>query len=213
MTLDWSILWQFRHALVSGLLTTLWISAVGIVGSTLIGVTVGCLGSVPSLLLRRLTGSYIELLRNLPMIVKLFFLYFVAGLPAVASALLALSLHQSAYIADVTKAGIRSVARGQVDAALSLGHGWTQVFRFVLLPQVLRVVTPPLTTQYVAVVKNSAVVALIAVQDLTFETQQINVETFRGFEAATAATVLYIGVAMLVIGAMSWLRPRAMLQR
>ncbi len=89
-----------------------------------------------------------------------------------------------------------------------LGHGWTQVFRYVLLPQVLRVVMPPMTTQYVAVVKNSAVVALISVQDLTFETQQINVETFRGFEAATATTVLYILIAMAVIGTMTWLQPR-----
>ncbi len=207
MSLDWSILWQFRDALLSGLLTTLWISAVGIVGSTLIGVTVGCLATVPSVLLRRLTGAYVELLRNLPMIVKLFFLYFIAGLPAIAAALLALSLHQSAYIADVTRAGIRSIARGQIDAALSLGHSWMQVFRYVLLPQVLRVVMPPMTTQYVAVVKNSAVVALISVQDLTFETQQINVETFRGFEAATATTVLYILIAMAVIGTMTWLQP------
>ena len=208
MSLDWSILWQFRQAIWSGLLTTLWLSAIGIVGSTLLGVTVGCLASFPSLLLRRLTGCYVELLRNLPMIVKLFFLYFVVGLPAVSAALLALSLHQSAYIADITSAGIRSVARGQIDAALSLGHGWPQLFRYVLLPQVLRIVFPPLTTQYVAVVKNSAVVALIAVQDLTFETQQINVETFRGFEAATAATVLYVLVALVVIGAMTWLQPR-----
>lgn len=206
MTLDWSILWQFRHELLSGLLTTIWISAAGIVGSTLIGVTVGCLGSLPSPLLRRITGGYIELLRNLPMIVKLFFLYFIAAVPAVPAALLALSLHQSAYIADVTKAGIRSIAAGQIDAALSLGHGWPQVFRYVLLPQVLPVMMPPMTTQYVSVVKNSAVVSLIAVQDLTYQTQQINVETFRGFEAATAATVLYIAVAMSVIGAMHWLR-------
>jgi polar amino acid transport system permease protein len=213
VSLDWSILWQFRDALLSGLLTTLWISAVGIVGSTLIGVTVGCLATVPSVLLRRITGAYVELLRNLPMIVKLFFLYFIAGLPAIPAALLALSLHQSAYIADVTKAGIRSIARGQIDAALSLGHGWAQVFRYVLLPQVLRVVMPPMTTQYVAVVKNSAVVALISVQDLTFETQQINVETFRGFEAATATTLLYILIAMAVIGTMTWLQPRRLDRR
>jgi polar amino acid transport system permease protein len=207
-SLDWSILWQYRDALWSGLLTTLWLSACGIVGSTLIGVTIGCLASLPSLLLRRLTGCYVELLRNLPMIVKLFFLYFILGLPAIAAALLALCLHQSAYIADITGAGLRSVGRGQVDAARSLGHGRLQVFRYILLPQVARIVMPPMTSQYVAVVKNSAVVALIAVQDLTFETQQINVDTFRGFEAASAATVLYIIVALLIIGAMSLLQRR-----
>ena len=207
-SLDWSILWQFRAALWNGLLTTLWISAVGILGSTLAGVAVGCLAAVPSLLLRRLTASYTELLRNLPVIVKLFFLYFVLGVPAIPAALLTLILHQSAYIADVTRAGIRSVPRGQVDAGLSLGHGSWQIYRHILLPQVLRIVIPPMTTQYVSVVKNSAVVALISVEDLTYQTQEINVETFRGFEAATAATVLYIAISAVVIGAMTRLYAR-----
>ena len=83
MSLDWSILWQFRDALLSGLLTTLWISAVGIVGSTVIGVTVGCLATVPSPLLRRITGAYVELLRDLPMIVKLSSFTSSQDLPAI----------------------------------------------------------------------------------------------------------------------------------
>jgi len=206
--LDWSILWQYRAALISGLLTTLWVSAAGIVCSTAAGVLVGCVGALPSLVARRVAGAYTGFLRNLPMIVKLFFLYFILGLPAVPSALLALTLHQSAYIADVVSAGIRSVARGQVDAALSLGLKWVQVFRCVVLPQVLRIVIPPLTTQYVAVVKNSSVTALIAIPDLTYQTQDINVETFRGFEAATAATALYALIAITVIGGMSALASR-----
>jgi polar amino acid transport system permease protein len=206
--LDWSILWQYRAALISGLLTTLWVSAAGIVCSTAAGVLVGCVGALPSLVARRVAGAYTGFLRNLPMIVKLFFLYFILGLPAVPAALLALTLHQSAYIADVMSAGIRSVARGQVDAALSLGLKWVQVFRCVVLPQVLRIVIPPLTTQYVAVVKNSSVTALIAIPDLTYQTQDINVETFRGFEAATAATALYALIAITVIGGMSALASR-----
>jgi polar amino acid transport system permease protein len=200
--MDWSILWQYRGALASGLVITLWVSALAIVGSTLLGVLVGCLAVQRSYLLRRLTSVYTETLRNLPLIVKLFFLYFIVGLPAVPAALLALILHQSAYIADVTRAGIRSVSRGQLAAGLSLGHSYPQVFRYIILPQAGRIILSPMTTQYVSAVKNSSVVALIAVQDLTYQTQEINVETFRGFEAATAATVLYIFVALIVIGLM-----------
>ena len=206
--LDWSILWQYRDALVSGLLTTLWVSAAGIACSTAAGILVGCIGALPGFVARRLAGAYTGFLRNLPMIVKLFFLYFVAGLPAIPATLLALTLHQSAYIADVVSAGIRSVTRGQFDAALSLGLKWVQVFRQIVLPQVFRIVIPPLTTQYVAVVKNSSVAALIAIPDLTYQTQDINVQTFRGFEAATAATVLYILIAAIVIGGMSALASR-----
>src|SRR5277367_1093239 len=181
--MDWAILWEYRAALASGLAITLAVSALAILGATVVGVLVGCLRGSDSYLLQRLTATYTELLRNLPLIVKLFFLYFVAGLPALPAALAALVLHQSAYIADVTEAGLRSVGRGQLDAGLSLGLKRAQLFRGVILPQTLRVMLPPMTSQYVAVVKNSSLVALIGVADLTFETQQINVDTFRGFEA------------------------------
>lgn len=206
--MDWHILWQYRAALWDGLVTTVWLSALAIIGSTVVGVLVGCLAATPSFFLRRLTGAYTELLRNLPLLVKVFFFYFVLSMPTIPAALLGLVLHQSAYIADITGAGIRSVARGQLDAGLALGHRYWQVFRYVILPQAVRIVIPPMTTQYVAVIKNSSIVALIAVEDLTYQTQQINVETFRGFEAATAATVLYVIVAMAVIGSMTLLQRR-----
>jgi His/Glu/Gln/Arg/opine family amino acid ABC transporter permease subunit len=184
------------------------ISAGAIVLATALGVLVGMAAGAPSFLLRKLTGAYTELLRNLPLIVKLFFLYFVLGLSVVPAALAALVLHQSAYIADVTAAGLRSVERGQMDAARSLGLRWAGAFRLVLLPQMVRVMIPPMTSQYVAVIKNSSVVALIGVADLTFQTQQINIDTFRGFEAATAVTVLYMILSAVVIAAMTRLQRR-----
>jgi polar amino acid transport system permease protein len=206
--MDWAVLWEYRAALAGGLAVTLEVSALAIVGATVVGVLVGCLRGTGSYLLQRLTATYTELLRNLPLIVKLFFLYFVIGLPALPAALAALVLHQSAYIADVTEAGLRSVGRGQLDAGLSLGLKRWQVYRRIILPQTVRVMLPPMTSQYVSVVKNTSVVALIGVTDLTFQTQQINVETFRGFEAATAVTLLYMLVAGVVIGGMTWLQRR-----
>jgi polar amino acid transport system permease protein len=103
---------------------------------------------------------------------------------------------------------LRSVGRGQLDAGLSLGLKRRQVYRRVILPQIVRVMLPPMTSQYVSVIKNTSVVALIGVADLTFQTQQINVETFRGFEAATAATLLYMLVAGAVIAGMTRLQRR-----
>jgi polar amino acid transport system permease protein len=201
--MDWGILWEYRAALATGLAITLGVSALAIIGATVLGVLVGCLRGSGVYLLQRLTGAYMELLRNLPLIVKLFFLYFVVGLPTLPAALAALVLHQSAYIGDVTTAGLRSVGRGQSDAGASLGLTRWQLYRLVILPQILRVMLPPMTTQYVSIIKNSSVVALIGIADLTFQTQQINVDTFRGFEAATAATLLYMVVAGAVIAAMT----------
>ena len=206
--MDWSVLWQFRFTLLSGAWITCWLSVLSIIGATITGVAIGCLASVPSFLLTRLTGVYTELMRNLPLVVKLFFLYFVVGLPGIPAAIAALVLHQSAYIADITRAGLRSVAAGQFEAGRSLGLGTVRLFRLVILPQMVPVLGPPMTTQYVSILKNSAVVALIAVQDLTFETQEVNVQTFRGFEAATAATAIYGLMALAVIAGMRMLPRR-----
>jgi polar amino acid transport system permease protein len=206
--MDWSVLWTYRAALASGFLITVGLALSAIIGATVVGVFVGCLASTRSYLLLRLTGTYTGLLRNLPLVVKMFFFYFVLGWPEIPAALTALVLHQSAYIADVTASGLRSVERGQFDAGLALGLRQVAVLRHVVLPQLGRIILSPMTTQYVSVVKNTSVVALIGVADLTFQTQQINVDTFRGFEAATAATLLYMAVAGALIAGMSWLQRR-----
>lgn len=206
--MDWAVLWDYRAALAEGFATTLLISALAIVLATAIGVGVGYAGGRRSYLLRKLTRSYTELLRNLPLIVKLFFMYFVVGLQPLPAAVCALVLHQSAYIADVTAAGLRTVGRGQADAARSLGMREWAAFRLVVLPQMVRAIVPPMTSQYVSIIKNSSVVALIGIADLTFETQQINIDTFRGFEAATAVTLLYMLIAAAVILLMTRLQRR-----
>lgn len=203
MKLEWYVLWEFRDRLVDGLLLTLWLSAAGIVGATAVGAAVGCLSTLPSFLCRRATGAYVELLRNVPLVVKLFFFHFIIGLDGLPSAVLSLILHQSAYVADVTAAGLRSIPRGQTEAALACGHSYVQLFRLVLLPQAVRIVVPPLTTQYVQVVKNSSVVMLIAIEELTFQTQYIDHQTFRGFEASIAVTVAYLAIVLVVAGLMS----------
>ncbi len=207
--MDWAVLWTYRVALLEGAATTVGLSAAVMVLATAVGVAAGLLAGSGSFLPRKLVELYTELLRNLPLLVKLFFLYFVAGLPAVAAAVLALVLHQSAYIADVTRAGLRTVGSGQFDAAGALGLPRWATYRLVVLPQTLRAMLPPMTSQYVAIVKNSSVVALLGIADLTFQTQQINVETFRGFEAATAVTVMYAALAGLVIAGMGRLERRA----
>ena len=206
MKLEWYVLWEFRQKLFDGLLVTLWLSAVGIVGSTAVGTIVGCMSTLPSFLARRTTAAYVELLRNVPLVVKLFFFHFIVGLDGLPSAIIALILHQSAYVADVTSAGLRSVPRGQTEAALACGHSYAQVFAHVLVPQAVRIVLPPLTTQYIQVVKNSSVVMLIAIEELSFQTQYIDHQTFRGFEASIAVTALYLAIVLVVSGSMSLLQ-------
>ncbi len=198
--MDWGLVWGYRAVLLDGLLLTLQLSVLSILGSLVLGAVIGCAGALPGFLAQRTVGLYIEVLRNLPVVVKLFFLYFVVGLDAMAAALIGLITHQSAYIADIVTSGFRAIPREQSEVAWSCGHGRAQIFAHVLLPQVFRIVMPPMMTQFVEVVKNSATAMLIGVEELTFQTQQIESETFRGFEAATTATLLYVAVALAVAG-------------
>lgn len=201
--MEWSIIWAYRDALWTGLRFTIELSALSIVGSFLLGTALGCLGALPGFLAPRLVAAYVEVLRNIPVVVKLFFLYYAVGLDAMPAALVGLVTHQSAYIADVVASGFRSVPREQLEAGWACGHNYPQIFRRILLPQVFRFVLPPTTTQFIEILKNSAVAMLIGIEELTFQTQRIESETFRGFEAATAVTVLYLLLALAIAGAMS----------
>jgi His/Glu/Gln/Arg/opine family amino acid ABC transporter permease subunit len=206
--MDWAVLWQFRAALLQGLVDTLAISALAIVFSFVLGTIIGCLRLLESPLLKEIIGAYIEVMRNMPVIVQVFFLFDVVGLDAFSSGLIALTLHQSGYIADVIASGFRSVPAEQSESGYAQGLTRYRVFMFVLLPQVARIVMAPMTNQFVEVVKNSAVVMFIGVQELTYQTQQIALETLRGLEAATAATVLYVAVTISIVGGMSLLGQR-----
>lgn len=201
--MHWSVLWHYRAALWDGLLITVELSGLSIIGSLIVGTAIGSLGASGGFFAQRLAHAYVELLRNVPVVVKVFFLYYIAGLDALPSGLIALTTHQSAYIADVMASGFRAVPREQLESGRVLGHSYSQILRFVLLPQVFKLIMPPLTNQFIEVVKNSSVVMLVGVEELTFRTQQIESETFRGFEAATAVTILYLLIAALVAIAMS----------
>ena len=204
----WSVIWDYREALLSGLAFTLAITALTMIGATLLGILVACLHQQPSYVVGRLAETYVEVIRNIPSVIKVFFLYFVAGLDAMPAAVLGLSIHQSSYIADVLEAGFRSVPREQSEAAWACGHSRLQILHHVLLPQVVTTVMPPLTSQFIEIVKNSAVAMLLGIKELTFQTQNIDVETFRGFEAATAVTVIYLALSLTIAGGMALIRRR-----
>lgn len=201
--MHWAVLWDYRDALASSFLLTVQISLLSIFGSYIVGTIVGCIGALPGFFPKRIVAVYIEPLRNIPAVLKLFFLYFVLGLEPIPAGVLALTLHHSAYVADITAAGFRSIPREQMEAGLACGHSYGQVFAHILLPQGLRIIIPPMTSQFIDIVKNSAICMFIGLEELTWQTQEIASATFRGFEAATAITVLYFIVCLTVVTCMT----------
>lgn len=214
MSLDiyWPVLWQYREVLLQGFYTTLFLFSVSAVAALVPGILVGAIGSTRSRLLNFIADWYVELVRNTPLVVKLFFLYFGLGMQAFPAAILGLALHQGAYIAEIVRSGIKTVGAGQMEAGLSSGLTSWQTFRHIILPQAVVTTIPPLTSQILEVLKNSSIAMTITVQELTYQTQEVEVLSFRGFEAATAATLAYLGVGLVISGGALflewWLRDR-----
>jgi His/Glu/Gln/Arg/opine family amino acid ABC transporter permease subunit len=200
---SWSILWRYREALIDGFTITVELSVFGIIGSTLLGFLVAAGAATSDPLVPRLARAFIEAVRNVPSIIKVFFLYYVVGLDAFLAGIIGLTIHQSAYIADVVSAGLRSIPREQGESARVLGHSYAQTFVYVLLPQLARVVIPPMTNQYIEVVKNSSIVMFVGVTELTYQTQQIEFDTAHGYLAAGVVTLLYVLLALAVSGLMN----------
>jgi len=120
-------------------------------------------------------------------------------IPSTVACILALSLYTGAYMGEVVRSGIRSVARGQWEAATSTGLSRWETWRHVILPQALVIVIPPMASEVLNIVKNSAVAMTIAVTDLMFYSQKIEEETFAGFEAYTAGTLLFLLLTLAVV--------------
>ena len=208
----WPVLWQYADLLLEGLGITLLLFAVGTILSMILGVVFGILGSSRLRALRILGEVYVEVNRNTPLVVKLFFLYFGFGMDAYHAAIIGLAAHQSAYMAEIVRSGIESISTGQMEAALSSGLTRVQAMRRIVLPQGLVIVIPPLTTQVLETLKNTSIAMTIAIPELTFQTQQIEAYSFRGFEAATAATLMYLAIGVVVaaiaMGLEGWLVKR-----
>lgn len=181
------------------------------VGLTAIAVTLGMALSIGGAaarlwappLLRKAVGVYVELIRNTPFIVQLFFIFF--GLPALGvkltafeAAALAMTINLTAYGIEIVRAGIEAVPPGQREASFALGITPISTFVYIVLPQAIAVVYPALVSQIIITMLESAVVSQIAVTDLTHAADLIQSRTYRAFETYFAVTVIYFGMALLL---------------
>ena len=158
-------------ALLKGLLLTLELGACSVVVGTLLGLAVGLAGLYGPAPLRVVTRIYIDVLRSMPLLVFLVLIYYSLPfvkilLPAFLSAVLAISMIASAYVAEIFRAGIEAVSRGQFEASRSLGLTQSQTLRFVILPQAVRLVLPPLTGNAVSIMKDTAAASVVALPEL-----------------------------------------------
>lgn len=195
--IDGELIWG---PLVRGLLVTLEITAYAAVLALLIGLVTALLRLSRSVAGHWLATVYLELVRNTPLLVQMFVFYFVLGpilgIQRFAVGVLALACFEGAFAAEIIRAGILSVARGQWEAGASVGLGTAQLYRHVVLPQAVPLMLPPLTSLLINLVKNSAIVSVIAVFDLTTEARNIIADTFLSFEIWFTVAGMYLAVTV-----------------
>jgi polar amino acid transport system permease protein len=190
--------------LARGLWLTLEISAVSLVFALLLGLVVGLARVSRNPAIADLAVFYVELIRGTPLLVQLYIVYYFIGdllhLSAFAAGVAALSVFTGAYVAEIVRAGIQSVHRGQTEAAQSLGLSGFQAMRFVILPQATRRILPPLAGQFINLIKDSSLVSVIALMDLTKAGREVVSSTFSPFEVWFTVAIMYL----LLTGSLSW---------
>lgn len=212
---NWGVLFEepYLDWLISGLGWTVAVALCAWCLALVVGALVGVGKTVPNRAIRGICATYVEIFRNVPLLVQMFIWYFAVPElvpeemgrwmkrdmpnPEFVTAVVALGLYTASRIAEQLRAGIETVPQGLSSAATAHGLSLAQTYRYVLLPISCRTIVPPLTSEFLTVFKNSSLALTIGLLELTAQSQQIAEFTFQGFEAFTAATVIYVCIALI----------------
>ncbi len=205
--------WTRVELLLEGLVTTLWVSAAVIVLGFLVGLACALASQSRSAALRGAVATYVEAIRNTPLLAQIFFLFF--GLPAIGikldaipAALVALVINLGAYSTEIVRSGLEAVPRGQIDAGTALGLKRWQILRLIVLKPAIKVVFPALASQFTLLMLATSVVSQIGVKELFHQASMIDSETYRSFEVYAVVCLFYLGVALafrLFFAGLHWL--------
>ncbi|WP_424973017.1 amino acid ABC transporter permease [Dinoroseobacter sp. S76] len=212
---NWSVLWADPYLgwLISGVQWTFAVALAAWVIALGLGILIGVGRTLPNKPIAFLCTCYVELFRNVPLLVQMFIWYFAVPEimpddvgrwmkrdmpnPEYVTAVVALGLYTASRVAEQVRAGIQAVGKGLTSAAYANGFSTAQTYRYVLLPISFRLIVPPMTSEFLTIFKNSSLALTIGLLELTAQSQQIAEFTFQGFEAFTAATVIYVCIALM----------------
>ena len=224
---DWGVLFREPYFgwIIDGIGWTVTVSIAAWVIAFTIGSVVGVARTVPVRWVRSAATVYVEIFRNIPLLVQLFLWYFVLPevlprewglwmkrempLPEVTTAIIGLGFYTASRVAEQVRSGIEAIPRGQSMAGYATGLTTVQLYRHILVPVAYRLIVPPLTSEFLTIFKNSSLALTIGVLETTARSRQITEFTFQGFEAFTAATVIYIVITLTVTAFMTVVDERA----
>jgi len=197
MNLDWNVIWTSRHALLEGVAMTIGLTVLTMLLAVPGGILLALMRLSSNRLLSSASLAFVEFFRNLPLILVIYWAFYVMPMAfdvqfsALTTALVALVLNVSAYNAETFRAGINSIRKGQMEAALAMGMSRRQAMFKVVIPQAARRILPVLASTWISLFKDTSLVSVIAVSELAYTSMQIRAQTFRVLEMLTAMAVLY----------------------
>jgi len=202
MNLHFGVIWRNWSDLLKGAGVTLWISAIAMAGGFVLGLFGCLLRRSGNPVLRGIGVAYVNLFRNTPLLVQAYLIYF--GLPtfginldSLTAGVIALTINNGGYMTEIIRAGLESIHRNEIEAALAVGMSYRQVLQYIVIPHIFRLVYPPMVNQFVLLILGSSVLALIGLPELTFQVRMIEAYTFRSFEAYLVSMMLYVVLTIL----------------
>ena len=179
-----------------GILRTFQVTVLSIFFSLILGLITGLGRIARNVVINRIATIYIEVIRGIPLLVQLFYIYFALGgllhLPRMVAAITAMSVCYGAYMGEIFRAGLTSIPKGQMEAAIAVGLSRGQAIRYVILPQTMRIILPPIGNEFIALLKDSSLVSILAVSDLLRRGREYASTTFRYFESYTVVALVYL---------------------
>lgn len=204
---------NYRDFFLSGLKYTLLLAVLGVVFGFALGIVVSLLRMSKWRVLRFLATAWVEFLRGTPMLVQLFIIHY--GLPElgleftpIQSGAITLTINSSAYLAEIFRAGIQNVDRGQVEAARSLGMKQGMTMRYIVLPQALKNVLPAIGNEFITIIKESSIVSMIGVMDLMFQAGSVSTITYEGLNPYIIIALMYFVLTFTLSKALGILERR-----
>ena len=197
MQFDWSVIWTHREALLHGAALTVGLTVVTMLLAVPGGIVLALMRLSSNRLLSNVSLAFVEFFRNLPLILVIYWVFYVMPMAAdvqfspLTTALVALVCNVSAYNAETFRAGINSIRKGQMEAALAIGMSRRQAMFKVVIPQAARRILPVLASTWISLFKDTSLVSVIAVSELAYSAMQVRAQTFRVLEMLTAMAVLY----------------------
>jgi len=188
--------------LPDGILRTFEVTIFSIFFAFFLGLITG-LGRISRIkIINRIATIYVEVIRGIPLLVQIFYIYYALGrflkIPDIASAVIAMAVCYGAYLGEIFRAGIQSIPKGQMEAALALGMSRSQALRRIILPQTIRLVLPPVGNEFIALLKDSSLVSIIAVSDLLRRGREFASRTFDYFETYTMVALIYLVITLFL---------------